>query len=702
MKSSWLRRNFVRFIVVVCATLGVGITTAIPAQAAWPIGGAILTEYNQRGGYGFFGPSTSPESPAEQEGRYQTFNNTNQSIYWKASVANGKANQIGGYIRGKYGSLDWERSYLGFPTTHELAGAKPGRYNLFQFGGIYWPQGATDAFAVKFDSEIYRTWADNTWEHGTYGYPVSDEYNFDGGRRQDFQGGSIVWKPDGFAEDYEGDGTVDYAADCEQNTTCGFDARGVTVGSQKLGTPPPGGGLFPGVPGGRSAAPAEECSTSTTPASEPSSPASDDNAAPNGPSTPAGSEPTTPSNTTTPSETTAPADTSRGPLLPSQADTTTSVPSSSESLTPAPTTSESAPALPSQENSVVTWCRGEAESDAPPSANRAPETSMCAMRLNSWYASRRDGCYVKKNTAFIARNTQLQEIGRIEGIESMSVNPEGYTSTEFVGKYSFEVTKIENFLTSALSVESTCAIRFGGTGPCDGAAQSVNDVFLTVGTVVNLESPHSINVGAPAAGQIKFGQVRFTIQVIATVPPTDGPSPGPYRQELQTSRVRCDSAPQMRNTRGCVIADTIPVWDLTSESNLNEYRDHVAFGQQSGLPGGSNLAGDGATLSRTTDGTIITSNRRNTCGKVTAGPTGRPAGKSCDEYPMAATNEGGTAPARTFPQCGIPNRENRPVLSTPNPENLGGGSSMPHQSGTELASWLATVLVLYQIPDTQW
>lgn len=676
MVSNWIRRTFIRSVVVICATLTVGLTTSIPAQAAFPIGGAILTEYNAVGGFGFFGESTSPESPAEDDGRYQTFAK-GHSIYWKSSVANGKANQIGGLIRDKFRDLDWERSFLGFPTTREQNGRKPGRFNLFEGGGIYWSSGAPRAYAIDFDSEIWKTWAASDYENGIYGYPTSDEYDFQGGRKQDFQfGKSIVWQPEGFPQDYAGDGETDFAADCEQNATCGLDARGRGIAPQDLPTQTPRDRTIP-IPGGRAAQ--DPCSI-PAPADADSPTAAE--------VTPA---PTTPTTETT----VAPSSSSPTSASPEQggstpADSSTVTPSAPPAETPAaPIPSDSQPVTTPpalEQGGSVVWCREEGTpGQAPTSANRAPDTSMCSSRQDKWWGTRDNSCFLDSNAAFIARNSKtLKEVGRIEGRESMSVNLTGWNSTEFTAKYSFSPTRIVNFLTASLSVRTDCAIVATGSdglgpgsGLCDGLGQQTGTAFLTPNVTFNTESTFSVPVGAGGSGVIKFGQIRFNLRVIATLPPNLGPSPAPLEQPVQTSRVRCDSGPNVRNYTGCVIGDTIPVWDLTGEPELDEYRRHVSLAHQSGALGAADLVGGGDPLTRITNTTQIKSNRRATCGKVTGD---RPVGKSCDEYPMAATEQGGAGNTRTFPLCDVPQTPagylpSRQLLPEP-VENIGPGASV--------------------------
>ncbi len=87
--------------------------------------------------------------------------------------------------------LGWQSSALGYPVTDELVTpGGVGRYNHFQTGSIYWTP-ATGAREVR--GAIRDRWASTGWERGALGYPTSDEYGVPGGRRSDFQRGSIIW-----------------------------------------------------------------------------------------------------------------------------------------------------------------------------------------------------------------------------------------------------------------------------------------------------------------------------------------------------------------------------------------------------------------------------------------------------------------------------------------------------------------------------
>jgi hypothetical protein len=96
-----------------------------------------------------------------------------------------------GKIAEKYDALGGCNAVIGTPITEERGAPDGvGRYNVFERGSIYWTP-TTGAHEVH--GRIRDAWAAAGWEAGDLGYPISDEYAVDGGRRSDFEGGSIVW-----------------------------------------------------------------------------------------------------------------------------------------------------------------------------------------------------------------------------------------------------------------------------------------------------------------------------------------------------------------------------------------------------------------------------------------------------------------------------------------------------------------------------
>ena len=152
----------------------------------------IDIKYAQLGGAaGFLGVAVTPENVAPDGiGRYRHYQGG--SIYWSPAT---RAHEVHGAIRGKWSSLGWERSFLGYPLTDETRTPDGvGRFNHFQGGSIYWTPG-TGAHEVH--GAIRGKWSSLGWERSFLGYPLTDESTTpDGvGRYNHFQGGSVYWTP---------------------------------------------------------------------------------------------------------------------------------------------------------------------------------------------------------------------------------------------------------------------------------------------------------------------------------------------------------------------------------------------------------------------------------------------------------------------------------------------------------------------------
>ncbi|HEY5934443.1 MAG TPA: hypothetical protein VIU61_07410 [Kofleriaceae bacterium] len=150
--------------------------------------GEIDRKYRALGGCGSLlgAPVTAEERTPDGVGRYTVFERG--SIYWTDATG---AFEVHGLIRDAWAALGWEAGALGYPVSDEAGTPdQVGRYNVFERGSIYWTE-ATGAFAVH--GLIRDAWAETGWEAGPLGYPISNEYAIAGGRRSDFQHGSITW-----------------------------------------------------------------------------------------------------------------------------------------------------------------------------------------------------------------------------------------------------------------------------------------------------------------------------------------------------------------------------------------------------------------------------------------------------------------------------------------------------------------------------
>lgn len=165
-----------------------------PSTGAHIVRGAILDTWSalgwERSAVGY--PATDELPTPVEQGAYNHFQGG--SVYWSPATG---AHEIRGAIREAWSRLGWENSHVGFPTTNELPTPdEPGAYNHLQGGSLYWSP-ATGAHEVH--GAIRDRWAELGWENSALGFPTSDEYGIDGGRRSDFQNGSITWTPSGGA-----------------------------------------------------------------------------------------------------------------------------------------------------------------------------------------------------------------------------------------------------------------------------------------------------------------------------------------------------------------------------------------------------------------------------------------------------------------------------------------------------------------------
>lgn len=104
-------------------------------EAAYEIHGAIYQRWHEAGGLGYGIPCTDELPTPDGVGRFNHFNGGTASIYWTPQTG---AHTIYGDIRRRWSELGWEKSYLGYPVSDEVAFADGGRANEFQHGGIYW------------------------------------------------------------------------------------------------------------------------------------------------------------------------------------------------------------------------------------------------------------------------------------------------------------------------------------------------------------------------------------------------------------------------------------------------------------------------------------------------------------------------------------------------------------------------------------
>jgi hypothetical protein len=131
-------------------------------------------------------PLQDEAGTADKIGRYSLFQGG--SIYWKESIG---AHEVHGAIWAQWKAMNWEIGVLGYPITDETATSDGrGRKSEFEHGSIYW-SASTGAHEVYGD--IRARYNALGAEKSSLGLPTSGEYAVSGGRRNDFEHGSLTW-----------------------------------------------------------------------------------------------------------------------------------------------------------------------------------------------------------------------------------------------------------------------------------------------------------------------------------------------------------------------------------------------------------------------------------------------------------------------------------------------------------------------------
>lgn len=126
----------------------------------------------------------------DHQGRFAKFEHG--YVYWHPRTG---AVAVPNAIFETWAEHGYELGPLGYPTT-AYTELPAGVVQAFEGGVAYRKTGAEHGFYVH--GIIGARWAHDGFENGSLGWPTSDEYDrADGGRRQDFEHGSLEWDPSG-------------------------------------------------------------------------------------------------------------------------------------------------------------------------------------------------------------------------------------------------------------------------------------------------------------------------------------------------------------------------------------------------------------------------------------------------------------------------------------------------------------------------
>ncbi|HIW95853.1 MAG TPA: hypothetical protein H9867_05135 [Candidatus Corynebacterium gallistercoris] len=155
------------------------------------IGGDIKKKYDATDMSGQVGPCTSEEYDGKNGGKVQDYRNGR--AYWKPGIG---ANFLWGRIGALYAGMGAEGSWLGYPTSQEIAigPGNQGRIVHFEHGNIYWHP-STGAVAIH--NNMMDKYKEMGYEHGALGYPTEQLKDVAGGQVLKFQNGALLKKPNG-------------------------------------------------------------------------------------------------------------------------------------------------------------------------------------------------------------------------------------------------------------------------------------------------------------------------------------------------------------------------------------------------------------------------------------------------------------------------------------------------------------------------
>jgi len=140
---------------------------------------------------GYMGYPMTEELPAANGGVYQQYQGTMQ--YWSPRTG---AHTINGQMFEAWADRNWERGFLGFPTSEVGVAASGGTFQRFAGGALY-DQANPYIDPVAITGAFYGYWAARGSERGYLGWPIDDEYGLgSGGDRivvQYFDNGTLYW-----------------------------------------------------------------------------------------------------------------------------------------------------------------------------------------------------------------------------------------------------------------------------------------------------------------------------------------------------------------------------------------------------------------------------------------------------------------------------------------------------------------------------
>ena len=189
-----------------------------PATGAQFVGEPVLSAW---GAYGYqtgsMGYPRSGGVAGVGGSRHQIFEGG--IAYWRPG---GRVSFIRGSILTAWAASGWERSWMGLPTSNEIASSKGGVFQRFERGVGYW----SPATGAQFVGEpVLSAWGAYGYQTGSMGYPRSGGVAGVGGsRHQIFEGGIAYWRPGGRVSFIRGSILTAWAASGWESSKVGLPA----------------------------------------------------------------------------------------------------------------------------------------------------------------------------------------------------------------------------------------------------------------------------------------------------------------------------------------------------------------------------------------------------------------------------------------------------------------------------------------------
>lgn len=191
-----------------------GLAVGSLTYQRWQTGGGVT---------GWLGAPTASERTVAggREARFEV-----GDVMWSSATG---SKTVRGGIRAVYRRVGGATSFLGFPTTDEIAGPVKGSYQTqFSKGSIYWSK-ATDARELHGAiSTYYRT---SSGAVTRLGLPTTDQQNgsISGSRKNTFQRGGIYWSGPTGAREVSGSAYTTYRSLGQESSKLGLPTTSIAT-----------------------------------------------------------------------------------------------------------------------------------------------------------------------------------------------------------------------------------------------------------------------------------------------------------------------------------------------------------------------------------------------------------------------------------------------------------------------------------------